>query len=236
MLSEKNLNAYRQLGLARFEQLLLDLPDEIQAVDDFVDTSIRQMSNLPARSADEPPYQELCGHLLTPGKCREIATDPLEELLPEIPEIPEMVETDNGIDKYIRKLSDLPEKPENADPYIRLFILRDETKPVEPMATEATDIQSSQEYVTAEQVLQIIGSASLQDRVRAMMPGINATFERFEINTPLRMAHFGQVLHESGGFRWLREIWGPSDSIVARKSFINSLITPLNFQSTFVDK
>jgi putative chitinase len=38
-------------------------------------------------------------------------------------------------------------------------------------------------------------------------------FPEFEIATALRVAHFmAQAAAETGGFRWLREIWGPTDA------------------------
>ena len=41
-----------------------------------------------------------------------------------------------------------------------------------------------------------------------------AHFPRFGISdTPLRLAHFlGQTAHESGSFRYMREIWGPTEA------------------------
>ncbi|HXG29576.1 MAG TPA: glycoside hydrolase family 19 protein, partial [Nevskiales bacterium] len=53
-----------------------------------------------------------------------------------------------------------------------------------------------------------------KDQLKAFCPaalrfydGLIATFERFEINTPKRQAQFlAQVAHESGGFRYVREL------------------------------
>lgn len=54
--------------------------------------------------------------------------------------------------------------------------------------------------------------ASLKDvipeRVRLQIPEVVC---KFAIDTPLRMAHFlSQCAHESGNFRYTREIWGPT--------------------------
>lgn len=40
---------------------------------------------------------------------------------------------------------------------------------------------------------------------------LTAAMERYDINTPARQAAFlAQIAHESGRFRWVREIWGPT--------------------------
>lgn len=40
---------------------------------------------------------------------------------------------------------------------------------------------------------------------------LSAAFERFKIVTPLQQAHsLAQIMHESGGLRYTREIWGPT--------------------------
>lgn len=50
------------------------------------------------------------------------------------------------------------------------------------------------------------------DRAAELAVGASVHFPRFAIDgTALRLAHFmAQVAHESGGFRWMEEIWGPT--------------------------
>ncbi|NOT13459.1 MAG: glycoside hydrolase family 19 protein [Methylococcaceae bacterium] len=44
-------------------------------------------------------------------------------------------------------------------------------------------------------------------------PFIQQAMDEFEINTPLRESAFlAQIAHESGEFRYLEELWGPTDA------------------------
>jgi putative chitinase len=204
------IKAYRQLGLERLEQLLLALPDAAHASDHFVDGAIRKLSGLPPAPTGAPPYQGIYSSAFSMEEYRNGATSRLLELMLE--KLAEFDALDHEVDDLIRQLSDLPAKPEGADPYVRLFILRESVPEPEVGQTEYAAMPS-QEFVTLAQMLDIIGSDQRRDRVTQMMPGINLTLEKFDITSPLRIAHFfGQVLHESGGFRYLREIWGPTDA------------------------
>ena len=42
---------------------------------------------------------------------------------------------------------------------------------------------------------------------------LNQAMAEFEINTPIRQAAFiAQILHETGGLRYMIELWGPTDT------------------------
>jgi putative chitinase len=53
--------------------------------------------------------------------------------------------------------------------------------------------------------------APLPTAAQRFLPWLEIEMAKAEINTPLRMAHFlSQLHHESGGFRFVKEIWGPT--------------------------
>lgn len=63
--------------------------------------------------------------------------------------------------------------------------------------------------MTPQELVQCTGARI--DRAIEFLPFIEAAMEEFEINTPARQAGFlAQVGHESGGFHWTTEIWGPT--------------------------
>ncbi|HEY9646835.1 MAG TPA: glycoside hydrolase family 19 protein [Chroococcidiopsis sp.] len=196
--------------MARLEQLLLTQPPAPHDADYFIDRSIRKLTGLPPTPAGAPPYQGIYSSSFTMEQYRNGATSRLLELM--LQKLSALDPIDDDVDKFIRLLSDLPEKPAGSEPYTRLFILREDT-PDPPTVDANVTIVSKKQFLTLDQTLQIVGSTQLKDRITAIMPGLNATLEKFEINTPLRISHFlGQILHESGGFRYLREIWGPTDA------------------------
>jgi len=60
--------------------------------------------------------------------------------------------------------------------------------------------------ITKEQI-KLISPYTSEQRIDYILPLLNETIALYEINTPLRVQHYlSQVLHESGGFRYLEEI------------------------------
>ncbi|AUO23260.1 glycoside hydrolase family 19 protein [Pseudomonas sp. NC02] len=63
--------------------------------------------------------------------------------------------------------------------------------------------------ITEQQLLQILPNAGRQAGV--FVPVLNTAMAKYGIVTRLRIAAFvAQVGHESGQFRWLKELWGPT--------------------------
>ncbi|SDT97516.1 glycoside hydrolase family 19 protein [Pseudomonas yamanorum] len=63
--------------------------------------------------------------------------------------------------------------------------------------------------ITEQQLLQILPNAGRQAGV--FVPVLNTAMAKYAIVTRLRIAAFiAQIGHESGQFRWLKELWGPT--------------------------
>ncbi len=66
--------------------------------------------------------------------------------------------------------------------------------------------------ITNEELKQIMPKLSPAKRT-LYLPFLNRVMEEYEINTPLRSAAFlAQLAHESGEFRYMEEIWGPTEA------------------------
>jgi putative chitinase len=64
---------------------------------------------------------------------------------------------------------------------------------------------------TFSTLLAHVAERSLADRGVLLGAGCAQHFTAYDITTPLRLAHFiAQACHESGRFKYMQEIWGPT--------------------------
>lgn len=72
------------------------------------------------------------------------------------------------------------------------------------------EYEKPKEYVTAAQLKKIAPTVSAT-AIETFLPYINRFLPQYDVTTPRRIAAFlAQVLHESGGLKYVRELWGPT--------------------------
>ncbi len=120
------LKAYREYGISRFEQLLLQLPPQPHDADRFLDNAIRQLTGMPPAPPSAHPYHGIYGTTFTMAHYRDGGSDRLRELLMKQPALHPL---DGELDTFIRLLSELPPRPAGSQPYVRLFILPQDAPP-----------------------------------------------------------------------------------------------------------
>jgi putative chitinase len=178
------LNLWRTQAFNRIGVLVGEMQPDFSPIDNLIDDLIRAINNLPMRPEDKPPYLgifSVADALLG----RQNALKLLLELRLKLDE--DVTDVDGLVDDLIRVMSNLPPRPPEGQPYASLF----------PVAQQL--------HLTAEQILAIAPEAD-PDRVATLAPHLSATMEEFEINTPLRQAHFiAQLAHESDRFNALEE-------------------------------
>lgn len=111
----------------------------------------------------------------------------IEELRKVLDGAPTNGAADQAVDAAIRKAKGLPVRPVDAAPYVRLFPALPEPVPMTALAT-------------------LVGA-----KATAWFEPLNKALREAYITDRLEVAHFlAQTLHETGGLKWLEEIWGPT--------------------------
>lgn len=183
------VDIWRIQAFLRLQGLVEQLQGNLSANDELIDNLIRSLSNLPSRPTDKAAYVGLFGTADVAGGRKQAAAR-LLALLNQL----QNGSTGNGstavdglVDDAIRALSKLPARPAGRDPYESLF----------PPAKMV--------WLTPLLVRSMTSTADPK-QVERLTPHLNRTMVEYNINTPLRQAHFlAQIAHESDRFNALEE-------------------------------
>jgi putative chitinase len=198
-LSMTQIRLWRRQAGQHLQRLIAEIPDLVPTpADDLGDSLLRALGRQPGRPSNRLPYQ---GVIVLPESVpfpefRRRAADALNVFITNIPG-DRLGSTDAVVDDVIRKvttlrgLNQLPARPVERLPYQGLF----------PTVLEVTEAQLIQIAPTAQ-----------RSQLRKFLPHLNVTMVEFNINSPLRKAHFlSQVAHESANFNAVEEFADGSD-------------------------
>lgn len=192
---------WRKQAADRLQQLILAATrDDLQPSDYTADTLLRQLSNLPARPNDRAPYQGCfpndairVGRIKTVNRLKQLIISTSSD---------QAQKQDQFVDDALRSLLKLPARTTQS-PYAEIF-------PETPLAS-----------LDVDRILAIAPDAD-STQVAALLPHLLLAMAEYEINTPLRQAHFlAQLIHESGSFNYLEEI-DPGDYLEDRLDLGNT--------------
>lgn len=201
MTSLPQLLIWRKQSADRLQQILLSAAgSDLQPNDAYADTLLRQLSNLPARPSDRAPYQgSFPGETVSVARVKTV--NRLRQLILNIRNA-QVQPQDQAIDTALRSLLSMPART-TQNPYAGIF-------PATPLADLSVD-----------RLIEIAPYAS-RAQVTLLLPHLLLTMAEYEINTPLRQAHFlAQLIHESGSFNYLEEI-DPGDYLEGRTDLGNT--------------
>lgn len=178
------LDIWRLQAVDRIKTLAKALNGELSPSDALIDSLVRNLGRLPARPADKPPYVGIFG-VSDVSVGREKAVERLRSLSGTLQG--NLCPNDGLVDDLVRSLSHLPPRPADKQPYASLF-------PVSKLVE-----------LSAAQLSSFVPDAESSQLAR-LAPCLLQTMVEFEIDRPLRQAHFlAQVAHESDRFRTLEE-------------------------------
>ncbi len=191
--SQMQIMLWRKQAGQHLKKLIAEMMDDTPtAADEMADALLRALGRQPGRPADRLPYE---GVIVLPDgmpfqELRRRAADSLRMFV-EYNSGDRLGSKDAVIDDVIRKvttlrgLNRLPARPVDRLPYQGLF----------PTVLE----------VSESQLIRIAPTAQ-RSQIRKFLPYINITLVEFNINTPLRKAHFlAQIAHESANFNAVEE-------------------------------
>jgi putative chitinase len=202
----EQLQSYRTEGSDRLTKILNSWGDrELDTADYKTDEMVRKLNGKPARPADKAPYASLY-----PGiaivEARKKAARLIQQKITALPEV--LSSEDQWMDELLRVALGKSDRATDAPPYADLFEGKAEGK---SDGKPNPAIDTSEIHLTLAQLLEIAPEAD-PSKVERLYPHLITTLAEFDLNTPLRQAHFlAQLCHESGAFNYLEELASGED-------------------------